>query len=134
VEQSRTALINAMAGLAQSIPQIAAMGGDPTLPVAQMAKFIDLQLKGKTVEDAAMEAFAPQAPPPAPPGPEGATPSGEGGPPGFSDAGLPSGLQPGLAAEGPQGRPDLAQVFAGITQSGAANLSATTSRMAPVAQ
>lgn len=129
VEQSRAALIAAMSGYAQSIPQLAAMGGDPVTALTQMATFIDLQLKGRTVEEAALTAFTPpKAPPPAPPGP-GELPPGEGAAPGAPGEAAPSGSQPpGTPAGG------LAQIFAGITESGGANLSGTTARMFPTAQ
>lgn len=132
IEQSRTAIIQAFAALAQSIPQLAAMGGDPAEPIRQQAVFIQLLQKGKSVETAAMEALAPPPPPPAPTaGGMPAGPESAGGPAGFEDTGLPSGLEQGLATEGPQGRPDLQMLFAGLSGSGSPNLQAGVSRYAP---
>lgn len=139
VEQSRNALIQSFAALAQSIPQMAAMGGDPTEPIRQMANFIQLLEKGKTVEQAATEALAPPPPPPAPvAGPDVAAAGapdglgGGGGAPGFDQAtGLPGQLKPGLATEGPNGRPDLNMLLAGLTSRGAPNLQANVSRLKP---
>jgi len=134
IEQSRSGLIMAMSALAQSIPQLAAGGADPMPIIAQQAKFITLLQKGKTVEQAATEALTPPEPPPsastpgveAIPGEEsalgGAPPGGGGDAMGF-----------GMANEGPNGRPDLQQMFAGLTGSGAPNLQAGISRMNPVA-
>jgi hypothetical protein len=135
VEQSRQSIILAFSALAQSIPQMAASGMDPTSVIAQQAKFIMLLQKGKTVEEAATEALAPPEPPPgAPVDASGAAAPGApgGAPPGFEESGLPSGLQPGLATEGPQGRPDLSQMFAGLSAGGTPQLSGGVSRQAPV--
>lgn len=136
VEQSRQSIILAFSALAQSIPQMAASGIDPTPVIAQQAMFISLLQKGLTVEEAATKALAPPPPPPgastAPGATSGDTTSAPGGsPPGYEDSGLPSGLQPGLATEGPQGRPDLNTLFAGLSSSGNPNLQAGVSRMSP---
>lgn len=137
VEQSRQSIILAFSALSQSIPQLAAAGQDVTPVIQQQAMFISLLQKGKTVEEAAMLALAPPPPPPGAAAP-GATPGEEpapgGGPQGFDDqTGLPGGLQPGTATEGPQGRPDLQQFFAGLSSSGAPQLSGGVSRYNPVA-
>lgn len=136
IEQSRQGLTLAMSALAQSIPQLAAAGQDPLPIIAKQAKFIQLLGKGKDVETAATEALAPPKPPPGAsspgaPSPDGSAPGGEGGPAGFNDAGLPGGLKPGLANEGPNGRPDLNMLFAGMTAAGNPNLQAGVSRMTP---
>lgn len=128
-EQGRAGIIQGFAALAQSIPQIAASGGDPSTPISQMATFIEEVGKGKSVEEAAKLALRPPEPPPA--APEAQQAPGAAGPEGFQQSGLPAGLQPGLATEGPQGRPDLMQLFGGLTSRGAPNVSATVSRMAP---
>jgi len=133
IEQSRDAIIQAFAALSQSIPQLAAMGGDATAPIIQQAKFIELLQRGKSVEEAAIAALKPPEPPPtaaAPPGQETGA-GGATGAEGFTSEGLPAGLEPGLATEGSQGRPDLQMLFAGLTGSGAPNLQAGVSRYAP---
>jgi len=135
VEQSRQSIILAFSALAQSIPQMAASGMDPTVVISQQAKFIMLLQKGKTVEEAATEALAPPEPPPGAPVDEAgaAAPGAPGGAPaGFESSGLPAGLEMGAATEGPQGRPDLSQMFAGLSASGAPQLSGGVSRQAPV--
>jgi hypothetical protein len=138
IEQSRGGLIMAMSALAQSIPQLAAGGADPMPILAQQARFIQLLTKGKTVEDAATEALSPPKPPPGASTPgAGGAPGSEsapgGAPAGFQDSGLPGDMKTNLATEGPNGRPDLQQMFAGLTGSGAPNLQAGVSRMNPVA-
>jgi len=62
VERMRDSLSGSLASLAQSIPQMASQGQDPSDIVHKMASVIDLRRKGKMIEDAVMEAFAPVAP------------------------------------------------------------------------
>lgn len=133
VEQSRDSLIQAFSALSQSIPELAAQGGDPLTIIAQTAKFIDLMQKGKQPEEAATEALRPPEQPQAQqdsaaPG----TAPGPGGPEGFGQSGMPQGLQSDIATEGPNGRPDLLQLFAGMSSNGKPNLSGGISRMDPV--
>jgi hypothetical protein len=141
VEQSRQSIILAFSALAQSIPQLAAAGQDPSPIIGQQAKFIMLLQKGLTVEEAAAKAMAPPEPPPGASSPGDATSQdgsasggAQGGPQGFDQGtGLPGALKPGTALEGPQGRPDLSQMFAGLSASGKPNLTAGVSRFNPVA-
>lgn len=128
VEQSRASIIMAFSALAQSIPQMAAAGGNPTEVIRQQAEFIRLLQKGMDVEEAAAKAMTPPEPPPAAPG----EPQSPGQPGGFNESGLPGELELGLATEGPQGRPDLSQMFAGLNSRGNPDLRAGVSRMAPV--
>lgn len=143
VEQSRQSIILAFSALSQSIPQMAASGMDPTPVIRQQAMFISLMQKGKTIEDAALEAMAPPKPPPGASSPDSATsdasapggaqPGGPGGPAGFNDqTGLPGTIKPDQATEGQNGRPDLQQFFAGLSSSGQPNLQAGVSRYNPV--
>lgn len=139
VEQSRQSLIMSFSALSQSIPQMAASGMDPTPVIQQMAMFIQLLQKGLSVEDAASKAMAP---PPFPPGasttgtpgaPPGQSAPGGGAPAGFDpNSGLPGDIRPGLATEGPQGRPDLQSLVASLGSSGQPNLQAGVRRQNPV--
>ena len=133
VEQSRNALVQAFSALAQSIPQMVAAGQDPSPILGNHARFIELLQKGKTVEEAVGEVLAPK-PAPGPGATPGSGPGGESGgaPAGFEQSGLPAGLQPNMATEGPGGRPDLQQFFAGLTSAGNPNLGSVVSRMKPV--
>jgi hypothetical protein len=130
VEIARRSLIESLSGLAQSIPQLAASGQDPLHTIQQMAKFIELVEKGKTVEQAAIAALTPPEPPPAPPGAPDAG-AGPAGPEGFQQNGLPSGLTPGAVSEGPNGRPDLNMMLATLNTRGQPQLQAAVSRQSP---
>jgi hypothetical protein len=132
IEAMRSGILNSVSALAQSIPQLVANGQDPSSVVHLVAMVTQGLQKGDPLEDIVAKVFAPQ-PPPAPPqgGVDPATGAPAGGVPGFQDSGLPAGLQPGLATEGPQGRPDIQQFFASMGSNGQANLSGGVSRMAP---
>jgi hypothetical protein len=133
IEQSRMALVAAFSALAQSIPQLAAQGGDPTTVIQQQAKFIALMQKGHSVEEAAMEVMKPPPPPPGPP--PGASTPGDATAAGMSAPGgdqqLPPGALPSAAAE-PGGRPPLQEFLAGLGRNGQPNLQAAVSRQNPV--
>lgn len=130
LEQARDSLVQGISGLGQSIPGIIAQGGDAADTVAKIAKIAAELQKGKPIEEVAAKVFAPPEPvQPEPGSPESAGP-GAAGEPAF-DA---FAAQPGAdATAGPGGRPSLQQLFAGIGNSGQAQLSAGVSRMNPVA-
>ena len=135
VETMRNSLMQGMSALAQSLPGMVQNGMDPTQIVKALAEIVRGKQKGKAIEDVIADVFAPKPPPPAP-GSEPAAASDTAAAPG-SDAGggsplAPAGLQQGLATEGPNGRPDLAQLFAGVGPSGEAQLGGQVSRMNPV--
>lgn len=138
VEQSRQNVMLAFSGLSQSIPQLAAAGQDPTPVIQQQATFITLLNKGLTVEEAALKALAPPAPPPGASSPGGdATAPADGSAPGGAPPGL-GGIPPAAGPGGGDmpgqngGRPDISQLFAGLGSSGSPNLSATVKRQAVV--
>jgi hypothetical protein len=133
IEQSRMALVAAFGALAQSIPQLAASGGDPTSVIKQQAQFIELMQKGETVEAAALKVMTPPEPPPgpqmSPPGmPMPGDPMAAGAPaPGGDMAGaLP------MAMPEPGGRPPLQEFIAGLRANGNPNLQAAVSRQNPL--
>lgn len=131
VEKLRAASLESLAGWIQSIPAIAAQGGDPSTIVQGVHKVLRLVQKGKSVEDA-MDAVWPEPEPDPVPDPAAAAPpEGGGGPDGFGASGLPTGLDVGLASRGPGAKPDLAQYFAGNRADGSPNLQAGVSRMIP---
>lgn len=128
VEQGRDALMAAVSGLAQGIGAMAQNGMDPSGTVAQIAQFVDELEKGQPIEKIAKKVWAPPTPPEpvdegavSPEDPMAALLGGGGAPPG---GGAPGGM-PGAT---PEGRPDLATMFAGMTQGGEPNLSGTTQR------
>jgi hypothetical protein len=63
IEDMRTALIGAMQAYSQAIPQMAVQGQDPTTIVKKIAEVIKARQKGKTLEDAIEDIFAPELPP-----------------------------------------------------------------------
>lgn len=130
VEQSRMALVAAFGALAQSIPTLVASGQDATSIIAAHAQFIQAVESGMNVEDAVAKVLAP-SPPPEASTPESALPSPG---PGSESAsgGAPTEVVGGLpAAASSGGRPDLQQIFAGLTGRGQPNLSAGVSRFLP---
>lgn len=129
LEQLRNSLVQAMSAMGQAIPQLVLNGQDPAPIVSAIAKAIEDVKKGRAIEVAVREALAPEPPPQqAQPQQPGVDPNAQPGAPG---APLPQGVRPEIATEGQGGRPDLTQLFAGLTSSGAPNLGAVVSRMAP---
>jgi hypothetical protein len=149
VERLREAGFQGVAAYVQSIPAMAAQGQDPTEIVTKLASIIEARKKGTPIETAIAEAFAPPPPPPpspqaeaGPPGMQmpnetgtpgepalGGIPSGM--PPGMQETGLPQGVAPGQAGMAPGGRPDMQTLLAGLSSSGAPNLSANVIRRQP---
>ena len=135
IETMRNSLMQGMAGLSQSVPQMMQAGMDPTQIVYGLANVIKLKQKGKSIEDAIAEVFAPEPPPPAPGSEEAAASDTAAGPAGPESGGgplSPEGLVQGAQAGGPNDRPDLAQFFAGLSSAGNPVLQGGVSRMNPV--
>ena len=124
------ALKQGIMAYAQSSGMLAQQGMDPRLPISQIAKMIDLRSKGKSLQEAAMEAFEPpkeEAPAEEPVAPPGAAPeAGMGGPPG---AAPPGAQAPG---QGGGGGEDVMRMLAGLTGGGKPNMSATVRRQQPI--
>lgn len=134
LEQLRGSLVQGMAALPQSMPQLIANGQDPSQIIRAMADVIGRVEKGESIETVVSKVFAPPEPPPAPPGAD--VPGGEpgaGGASGFGPEGLPANLSPNVATQGPGGRPSLQMLFAGLSGAGKPNIQAGVSRMLPVA-
>jgi hypothetical protein len=136
LERMRDSLIQALSATGQSLPQLIANGQDPSPIVRAIAAVTDSIKKGKPIEQVIVEVFAPP-PPPAPAGSAPGAPTSLDAGPGGSAAGAaggsPSDLKQNIATEGPNGRPDLQMLFAGLTGTGQPNLQAGVSRMNPVA-
>ena len=133
IETMRNSLMQGMSALAQSLPGMVQNGMDPTQIVKALAEIVRGKQKGKPIEDVIAEVFAPEPPPPAPGEPQAGADSGAAAP--GSDAGGGNPLSPqqaAIATEGPSGRPDLAQFFAGVGPTGDAQLAGRVSRMNPV--
>ena len=143
VEQLRDALIQAVAGYAQALPAMASQGQDPSKVLRSMAMVIHGRQKGDSIEDVVAEAFAPEPEPQMSPemataageaqGAPGQAPSGEPQlPPGLDASGRMQGVAPGQQGMAPGGRPALQTLLAGLSSSGAANLSAGVVRRTAV--
>lgn len=126
VEQARLAINQAIDAMGQAIPQMAAAGGDPSTTIAQMAKYVKLIQGGKTVEEAASEAMAPE-PPPAP----AEAPGDMTGAPAPEDQLAPPAGMPAPPDNG--GRPPVQQFMAGLRGNGTPTLAAQVSRQVPTA-
>jgi hypothetical protein len=129
LEKVRKAILEGAVASAQAIPQMALQGGDPSKLMGQLSMLADLISKGKEVEAAAQEAFAPPPPPPAAPGEPAAPPLPGAGPvaPGSKPAG-----GGGTLPQQQSGPPDLMYLMAGLTNRGTSNLQANVSRPVPV--
>jgi hypothetical protein len=107
VEAIRNALTGAIAALPQAIPMLATQGQDVRVIAMQIAEILRLRQKGKTIDQAVAEVFAPKQPAdqqqaaPAAPGAPGAPPTPQ---------------TPGQ---------DVLASLAGLTASGGANLNST---------
>lgn len=126
-------LVEGVAATAQSIGIQLQQGASPEQAIGPFAKLIPLIKKGKPVEEAVLEAFAPKPPPEteAPNAAEStgapASPEGDQLPPGMMDTGLMRGVAPGQAGMRPGAQPDL-QTIIGSMRGENPQLSATTLR------
>lgn len=132
VERAREAILQGVAGLAQSIPAAAQAGQDPLAITRQLGVFSKKIRGGASVEDAAEAAFTPPPPTPEEQAQQAAMaamggPGGSGLPPGLDPSGRMSGVAPGQAGMAPGGMPDLSNMVASFSQ-GRADLSASVSR------
>lgn len=130
VEGLRDALIQSVAGYAQSIPMLAQNGQDPGEVLGKLAAIIKGRQKGRPLEQVVEEAFAP------PEEPEQQAPAEDpmaalmgGGGPGGSP--LPEGVAAGQATMGPGGRPDIMSMLAGLNSGGGPTLNTNVKRQVP---
>jgi hypothetical protein len=131
IETVRNSLLQMIAGLAQGVGGFMMQGQDPAPIIRGIASITAGIKKGKAIEDLVSDVFAPEPPPaPAAPGSEAAP---EGAAPGEAGGGGPStSLTPGSQAMGPNDRPDLSMLFAGMSSGGQAVLQGGVSRQNPV--
>ena len=143
VEELRDALIQAVAGYAQSLPAMVAQGQDPSKILSAMATIINGRQEGQQIEETVAAAFAPQPVSPAAAAPEeaqgapGEAPAGAPGqegqlPQGLSASGRMQGVAPGQQGMAPGGRPALQTLLAGLSSSGNAQMAASTIRRQPI--
>jgi hypothetical protein len=125
VEELRSALLQSVAALAQSIPVLAQQGQNPGEILAQLGSVITERQKGKTLEQAIEMAFAPPEPAPAEMAQAPGDPMGlMGGGAGPGALGADAGIAPGQMTMGPGGRPDILSMLAGLN-SGSGNPTST---------
>jgi len=134
-----SALRQGLMGLEQAIGPMVMQGQDPRQVLTAVAKLIQLRKKGKSIEDAALEAFAPPEPE-EPEVPEGAIPeqgmgpegpAGPGGPelpPGVRENGLTEGVAYGQAGGPPGGMPAIQGLLSRLRGQGPAQMEASVSR------
>lgn len=135
------ALRQGLMGLEQMLGPMVAQQQDPIPMLTSVAKLIQLRKKGKSIEDAAIEAFTPpekpegeELPPDAAVGAPGAPPGpgmGPGGPelpPGVRDNGLTEGVAYGQAGGPPGGMPAIQGLLSRLRGQGAPQMEASVSR------
>ena len=146
IEELRDALIQAVSGYAQALPAMAAQGQDPSKILTAMAKVIEGRQKGESIEAIVAEAFAPEPQPEVSPEvaaageaeAPGQAPTGEPTaqqgqlPSGLAATGRMQGVAPGQQGMAPGGRPALQSLLAGLSSSGAPELSAGVIRRTAV--
>jgi hypothetical protein len=141
LEQLRGSIVQAMAGISQSLPQMIGQGADPSAMMAKLAALIEGVKKGLPIETVASQVFAPPPPPPAdsapgmsaPPGAPGSDAGGAGQPAAPGGPGGGALGQPAVNASGQAGGPpDIAGLIAGMSASGQPRLGGSVSRRNPV--
>lgn len=136
-EQVLDALKQGLFSMLSSAGIMAQQGMDPTDVMRKAATIIEAREKGTPMHQAILDAF--QAPPAQLPGQPAAPDQGGAGGPGGSgvpfginpSTGLPGGVAPGQAQNGPGGKPDLQTMLAGLTSAGRPALSANIRRSVP---
>jgi hypothetical protein len=126
VEDMRNALIGGLQAYAQSIPQMASQGGDPSEIVNKIAEAIKARQGGKSIEDVVGNIFAPKQQTP----PAGAAPSVEQPSP-VPGAAAPAEGQPapqGGRMAPPQQAPDLQTLMSSLSGQGQGSASVRTVR------
>jgi hypothetical protein len=127
IENMRQALLGSLQAYTQAIPQMAATGGDASNIVRQIASVIKARQKGRALEDAIEDIFAPQQQVP----PAGAAPSMVEQP-SPAPAEAPVGGAPSPVEAAPAPTPDVQQILASLTGAGGATGRATTIQRRPI--
>lgn len=143
-EDLTAAYVQGLMGLEQAIGPMVMQGQNPVQLMTAFAKMIQLRKKGKSIEEAALEAFKPPEQPeepqvpeqPGPPGLEaGGPPPGPGGPdlpPGVQPNGRMQGVAPGQQGVAPGGLPDVKNLLASLRGNGQARMEASTARRSAI--
>jgi hypothetical protein len=120
IENMRTSLLGGITAMAQAIPAMATSGGNPSDIVTKIAGVIAARQKGKSLEDAVTDVFAPQQQVP----PAGAAPSPVEQPSPVPGAAPAEGQPQGLTPQAPP--PDLQTILSTLSGSGKASGRVTT--------
>jgi hypothetical protein len=118
IEEMRDSLKASISQLASAIPMMVSQGQDPMSLVEKMAVVIDERKKGTPLETAVAKAFKPKPAPEQPEAPEMMQPE------------EPMGMG-GEMPQGPQGRPAMQELLAGLTGSGNPVLAGRVTRQIP---
>ena len=121
IENMRQSLLGSLQAYTQAIPQMAASGGNPSEIVRQIASVIKARQKGRALEDAIEDIFAPQEQVP----PAGAAPSMVEQP---SPAPAEAPVGGALPEMEPQGQPSIMSLLSGLTGQGEPTASVRTVR------
>jgi hypothetical protein len=134
-EDLRTSLMGALQAYTQAIPQMATQGQDPTEIISKVAQVIKERQRGKVLEDAIQEVFAPKNPPAgAQQQVEQSVPSAPGAPVGGASSApqggeIGQGMPEGPPFRGPgevTQRPELQSILASLNAQGKASGSVRT--------
>ena len=131
IENMRSSLLGALTAYTQAIPQLAASGGDPSKLINDIATVIKARQKGRAIEDAIADVFAPAQVPSAGAAPssvEQPSPAPTGAPAGGSLPEAQAMMPQGGAPQG--GAPDIMSLLSSLTSGGQANASVRTIRRA----
>jgi len=121
IENMRQSLLGSLQAYTQAIPQMAASGGNASEVVRQIASVIKARQKGRALEDAIEDIFAPQEQVP----PAGAAPSMVEQP---SPAPAEAPVGGALPEMEPQGQPSIMSLLSGLTGQGEPTASVRTVR------
>lgn len=129
VERATDAALQGLMGMSQAIGPMVMQGQDAMRVLEAQAKFMQLRKRGKSVEDALIEAFAPkeQPEPEAVPGEVQGPEQGQL-PPGVQPTGLLSGQAAGQQGMPPGGLPSIQNLMATLRGQGGPRMEATVSR------
>lgn len=129
VEEMEAGLKQGFLAFLQALGPMVQQGQDPRQILLGAAKALDLRKRGKPIQEAIQEAFAPKESEPEAPGMPG-----EPGelPPGMRENGLPEGVPYGQAGQPPGGMPTVAAMMSSLRGNGSAVMEAGLSRKTAV--
>lgn len=130
VEEMEAGLKQGFLAFLQALGPMVQQGQDPRAILMGAARALELRKRGKPIQDAIMEAFAPPEPEPEIPAQGGMPPDDL--PPGMRENGLPEGVPYGQAGQAPGGMPTVAAMMSSLRGNGSAVMEAGLSRKTAV--